>query len=174
MKKRKVIYIIGCEKSGSKFIAKIIAHVFGVCKFGEWDGVGVCSSKNKNIIAHFSQPHCNPIQYSNIKAIEQKHKDDELKFVITTRDINISEKSRIVTWGFHKHKNKENVSKESGEAKKIIEYILTNHDYFIWSYETMNYLKEAYLQTIYKWLGVKSTFNFKIIDGNKKYINNEK
>lgn len=169
-KKRKVIYIIGCEKSGSKFISRIIAEVLGVCKHKEWDGSGTCPFQDNNIVAHFSQPHLNPPQYSDIKLIENQHKDDDLRFVITTRDITISEKSRITTWWFHKHKNKKSVSKESDEAKKIIEYILTNHDYLIWSYETMNYLKESYLEVLYKWLGITSKTHFQIIDGNKKYI----
>jgi hypothetical protein len=169
-KKRKVIYIIGCEKSGSKFISRIVAHVLGACEYENWDGVGLCDSKNNCIVAHFSQPHCNPPEYSDIKSIENQYKDDDLRFVITTRDITISENSRLETWWFHKHKTKENVAKESNEAKKIIEYILTNHDYFIWSYETMNYLRQSYLEVLYKWLGVTSKAHFKIIDGNKKYI----
>jgi hypothetical protein len=170
-KKRKVIYIIGCEKTGSKFISRIIANIMGVCGFEDWNGSGICLFQDNNIVAHFSQPHLNPPQYSDIKSIENQHKDDDLRFIITTRDINISEKSRIKGWSF---KNKENVTKQSGEAKKIIEYILKNHNYFIWSYETMNYLKESYLEVLCKWLGVTSNKCFDIRDGNKKYIKNER
>lgn len=91
--------------------------------------------------------------------------------ILATRDINISEYSRIRK--FLKPVNQ--VKSESARAKEIFHSIMkSGHDYFIWSYETFIFLGIPYLETLMTFLNVEVPIDLEfetIEDGNKKAIN---
>jgi hypothetical protein len=93
----------------------------------------------------------------------------EVYVVICTRDITISEKSRLNRMSF---RTPEDVSKHSVKAKEIINDILKKYNnWFIWSYETFMYLEKEYLLQLFKFLKINpNDFQFVIKEGNCKYI----
>lgn len=169
MIKDKCIFVIGTESSGSMYIAKIISHVLGVQEYGTWDGGAWSASENsKNLVCHRSQPYGADNTFSDIKKWNEEYSEYDIKYVICTRDITISEFSRKKRWP---NRNFNKFPDESNKAKNIIYYVMNNNSYMIWSYETFMFLKEPYLFSLYNFLDVKSNFIPRDIkDANKKYI----
>ena len=118
-------------------------------------------------IIHRSLPyHLNPPEYPDIKKWINKNKDKyQLFFILCTRDRSISEISRIERFA----KTKKQVRLESNKAREIINSILEQEEYpyFIFSYETLVFLKINYLKLVYKFIGIKSDFIPNIYDANK-------
>lgn len=159
----KCVFVIGPESSGSKLVAKICSHVLGVEEYGAWDG-SAWSDRGEHKVCHRSLPYSDPPQYPDIlKWIKENGEKYQLFFVITTRDITISEISRSQRWS----KPFAQSDKESQQARQIIASVLDQPlPSFIWSYETFMYLQEIYLKSLYKFLGVDSEFVPTLIDGN--------
>lgn len=136
--KYKCVFVVGPESSGSMLIAKIISHALNIDQYGEWNGAG-WSDKGMHKVCHRSLPYLIPPQYPDIdKWIHKNQHDYDIFFVITTRDITISEVSRIKRFS----KTLEQVQKESKRASEIIcELINSGQKYYIWSYETFMFLK---------------------------------
>lgn len=155
--------VIGPECSGSKLIARICAHVLGIQTYESFGGHDFINEKHK--VCHRSLPFSIPPQYPNIEDwITRNETSFELFFILTTRDISISELSRVRRF----NKSIKQVRKESDDAKTIMISLLKSQpNCFIWSYETFMFLRMAYLQKLYQFLGVQSDFIPEIIDGNK-------
>lgn len=167
---KKIIYIIGPESSGSIFIAKTIASAIGLCDFSQWDGHARCPHENDSFsVHHFSQPHYDDPTFTNIEDVVSKYKNHDLMFVLCTRDQNICEKSRIKKHAWQ-NRSIEQIKNEMEECRNILENIIQNHTYFIWSYETMCFLKDTYLKCLLNWIGIDGNFSKPVVDGNKKYI----
>ena len=78
------VIITGAENTGSRLVAKIVAHVHGVAKFGEWHGFQSIS-KNGVRILHRSIPYTNIYpDFSN------SYKNS--KFIIYTRYYGVTQK----------------------------------------------------------------------------------
>jgi hypothetical protein len=167
MMKNKCVFTVGPESSGSMLIARIIANVLNVEKYGKWDGVGWID-KGKHKVCHRSLPFNIPPQYPNIaKWISDNKRNYDIYFVITTRDLTISEVSRINRFP----KTMEQVQKESKNARAVISALLnSDQKCFVFSYETFMFLELAYLKRLYKFLGIDSNFIPDIIDGNKRRL----
>lgn len=165
--KYKCVFIIGPESSGSMLIARMLAEVLGIERYGKWNGVGWVD-KGKHKVCHRSLPFNIPPQYPDItKWISNNEQDYEIYFVITTRDITISEVSRIKRFP----KTMEQVQKESKKAKdSITELLSSDEKCFVFSYEAFMFLKLAYLRRLYKFLGIDSEFIPDIVDGNKRRL----
>lgn len=165
---KKCIFIIGPESSGSKLVARICAHVLNIVDFNEWDGSAWCDMGNHKI-CHRSLPYNIPPQFPDItKWIRDNENDFKIHFVLTTRDITISQLSRSERWSKHQ----EQTVRESTIAKKIMSQVMqSSFPHIIWSYETFMFLGTAYLQHLYKFLEVKSDFTPELLDGNLKRIN---
>jgi len=161
--KNKCVFVIGPESSGSMLIARICSHVLNIQRYGEWNGVA-WSDKGSHKVCHRSLPYGNPPQYPDIKRwVSENEKDYDLYFILTTRDITISEISRFNRWS----KPIEQSQLESAKAKEIIATVINaGHSFFIWSYETFMYLEGSYLDILYQFLGVKSDFIPELIDAN--------
>lgn len=173
---KKAFIITGPESSGSTFISQVIAKSLKQIKsLNEWNGRQFCNNKLPNkdekddiIILHRSQPFGNEnyFTYNNFKRL---FKGYEMNFIICTRYIeisNLSKKSR-----FNRTDNE--INKSIIKSREIIKDICKNEKYFIWNYETMNYLQELYFDMLYEFLNVKCNYYpNNIFDGNKKYVIN--
>jgi len=164
----KCIFVIGPESSGSKLIARVCAHVLNAANYEDWNGSGWCGAEG-NMVCHRSLPFNIPPEYPDIDGWIKKYSQHyNIYFILTTRDITISEMSRNRRW----QKPFDQLEEETQEARKIMSRILnSDHNYFIWSYETFMFFKLDYLKKLYHFLGVKSIFIPELMDGNKLRIN---
>lgn len=162
--KRKCVFTIGPESSGSMLVARICAHVLGVAPFGQWNGVGWCD-QGRNKVCHRSLPFCIPPRFPDIgKWIADNESDYDIHFVLTTRDITLSEISRVERF----NKSFEQVRSESLRAKEIMSQIIASEQkHLIWSYETFMFLGQPYLSELYRFLEVESDFEVPLKDGNR-------
>jgi hypothetical protein len=165
--KGKCVFAIGPESTGSMLVAKVCAHVLDVAPFGEWNGVAWVEGDSHKV-CHRSLPYAQPPQFPDINQWIQENRDEfDILFVLTTRDISMSEYSRIERFG----KSMQQVQKESERAKSImIDVMQSGFPFFIWSYETYMYLGLHYAKGLYDFLEVQSDFVPAIKDGNKARI----
>lgn len=163
----KCVFVIGPESSGSKLIAKIISHALNIDQYGEWNGMG-WTENGMHKVCHRSLPFLIPPQYPDIeKWIHDNQRDYDIFFVITTRDITLSEISRIKRF----KKTSTQVQEESKRANEIIrDLIKSRQKYYIWSYETFMFLEMDYLKLLYNFLGINSDYMPALIDGNRKSL----
>ena len=165
--KGKCVFVIGPEGTGSKLIARIISQALDISGFNEWRGNGWCDN-GQHKVCHRSLPYQNPPRYPDIEGWILENKTGyEIFFVLTTRDITLSEISRINRFG----KTAMQVHSESETAKTIIKNLINSESqYYIWSYETFMFLGIDYLKLLYGFLGIKSNFCPPLVDGNKKKL----
>lgn len=166
----KHVYIVtGPESSGSIFISKVVSHVLGIDKQYRKKGLHRMYGKYGDdiLVYHASLPRLLKAEFCNLRYYRSLFKQYKLHFIITTRDHSVSLKSKMNRFG----RSKLECIEHEKKARRIIKEIIENEDHFIWSYETMILLKEAYFQELYKFLGVRSDFHPPdLFDGNEKYI----
>lgn len=183
---KKAYIITGAESSGGRFIARVIAYVLGKDKeYKSWNGVGFLEKPRDTlapildvVILHRSQPFGfvrnkkkgKEAKYSPLKLFQEKFREYELNFIITTRDSTIINESRI-----SRHKrNEEKLDVDHLKVKRILSDIIKNERCFIWNYETQNSLGHVYFQQLYDFLGVKTDFfPPDLFDANRKYYDSE-
>jgi hypothetical protein len=88
--------------------------------------------------------------------------------VITTRDVTIVDRSKRARFN-----RPESLCRMNRERSRqwIVDLVQRRVPYFIWSYETLVYLRNDYLQLLYEFLGVQSDFvPPDLFDGNEKYV----
>lgn len=170
-----IVYVItGPECSGSSFIAQVIAHACGVdSTFQQWDGRGQLGRLgDKIIILHRSQPYGPDLRFITMRELETIYENYELRFILTTRDRSISAVSNK-----HRRNRPIDLQIEHEERALVImkEIMSSQHRFFIWSYETFMFLRDAYLHQLYARLVDTTTpfypSNASIKDANKKYVN---
>lgn len=178
--KRKCIFVIGPEGSGSTLIAQTIS--FALNGNDEWNGRGFnccnsgnCDSHNdyvfpcknvEHLVCHRSLPFFKSPKWPSIEKWRSVY---DPYFIICTRDTTISKESVTNRFG----RKPETVSDHLNEARKLITKLLRSEEKcFIWSYETYMYLKEEYFAKLGEFLKLEGDYfptNFK--DANRKYIN---
>jgi hypothetical protein len=166
---KKAFVILGYESSGSVFTAKVISHVLGKCRhFGQWHGYGFNGQPGDDIvILHRSIPFMRPKLWHDEPAeIFNIFEGYEVRFVICTRDLTISQRSRVKRFGG----TEEDYQADSQRATELFLKIIDKHDCYVFSYETMVALGLGYFKILYKWLNVESEFSPKIEDGNSPYL----
>lgn len=163
----KCVFVIGPESSGSKLVARICSHVLQIQDFDDWNGTA-WSDRGEHKVCHRSLPYNLPPKFPDIEEwISTHHESYDLCFILTTRDITLSELSRIERFS----KSKPQVEAESAKAREIMLDVLRKpYPVLIWSYETFMFLGLAYLKQLYQFLGVQSDFCPPIIDGNRKRL----
>jgi hypothetical protein len=167
----KCVFVLGPESSGSKLCARIIAHVLGIAAFDAWDGTAWAVSDQHRVL-HRSLPYgLDTPRYPDVRKLVGRFAPGfNLYFVLTTRDITISERSRIERFG----KPLAQVSRETKKARSMMQKIMAlDFPRLVFSYESLVYLGKPYLQDLYRFLGVESGFQPVITDGNRKRILNE-
>lgn len=165
--RRRCVFVIGPESSGSKLIARVCSHALGIRSFEEWNGTG-WSDRGNDKLCHRSLPFDIPPKFPDIREwIRENEKEYDLFFILTTRDITLSEQSRYDRW----KKPADQAKAESRRAREIMtDVIHSGVNYFIWSYETFMFLGKDYLQELYAFLGVQSDFFPGLRDGNESRI----
>ena len=165
--RNKCVFTVGPESTGSMLVARILAHVLEIEPYGQWNGVG-WNDRGKHRICHRSLPFDIPPRYPNIDQwISSNEGDYDLYFVLTTREIALSESSRMSRF----KKPNDQVECESIRAREIMADIMQRDvNLFIWSYETFMFLGIDYLRMLYRFIGVESDFIPALVDGNKKKI----
>lgn len=165
----KCIFVTGKEGTGGGLIARTLSHVLGIQEFQSWDGcVPHISCQGGDKVQHTSLPYGGGEgNWPDVARWVDKNRDYEQYFVITTRDVNISEMSKMVQCG----KDLSQVRRETQGAHRVLTQIMQGgHRTFIFSYETFMFLQETYLQRLYRFLGVESKFMPPLEDGNVKYL----
>jgi len=186
-RQRRCVFVVGPESSGSMLAAKIVAHVLGVRAYGQWDPpVGwshsdlpqghVSDAAHASAVAaridtvcHRSLPYGRDgDQYPDIDQWRWLNRDAACQFVITTRDVSIVDRSKRARFRRSEALCRDNRERSRQFIANIVERKLP---YFIWSYETLVYLRNDYLQLLYEFLGVESAFvPPDLFDGNEKYV----
>lgn len=179
---KKCIFVLGSEGTGSKFIAKTVSTTIG--NDSSWNGSGfnccndtLCDTDNvflhpcknvQNLVCHRSMPFGKNVQWP---PVEKWIEEYDCYFVLCTRDIHMSEFSRIKRF----NRGISDVREHNEKTKEIFsELIHSSCKNFIWSYETFMFLKEGYLHSLFKFLGIKPTnTRLHINDGNTKYLTHE-
>lgn len=165
---KKVIVVVGPEGTGSKLCAKAIAASVGVCKFEEWNGFvwapnGTADPVfiNEHAVLHRSVPSGDQHYILDASSLINKH--ENIFFVFTTRDKNISKISRGYT--------KEEHQKWISENKRLIRVVQEHQvPYAFFSYESFMLYSDLYLKELYCFLDIDKNFVPDIIDGNEKYL----
>lgn len=168
MSKRAVI-VLGFESTGSVFVSQVVSHVLGACaSFGDWSGYGYNGSLGDDlIILHRSLPFKRPKQwFDEPEELHDLFPGYELKFVICTRDLSISQISRELRFGG----TQDEYRADNNRARKLFEKLMEREDCFVFSFESMVALGTPYFLRLYSWLGVDSTFEPPIRDANARYV----
>ena len=149
---KKPVIVMGPEGSGSKLIAKICARALNL----------------PHAVMHHSLPRFFRPSWADPAALVAEHEGEfDIYFVLTTRDITLSEMSRMERFG----RTKEQCQEHSERAKEIMSKVIRDgHKHFVWSYETFMFLGKLYLDALYQFLGVESDFIPPLVDGNKRRI----
>jgi len=187
-RQRRCVFVVGPESSGSMLAAKIIAHVLGVRAYGQWNPpVGwshsdlpqghVSDVAQSNAVASRTDTICHRSlpygrdgnSYPDLHAWLRTNRDASLRFVITTRDVSIIDQSKRAR--FNRPADLCRMNRERSR-QWIAACVRQKLPHFIWSYETLVYLRSDYLQLLYEFLGVESDFlPPDLFDGNEKYVN---
>lgn len=167
---KKAYIITGPESSGSVFIAQVIAHVTGKDScYKDWSGYRWNGNLGDDlIIVHLSQPAGDKHdEFYPLSWFQETLKDYDRYFILTTRDVTIIKESKRHRF----HCSSKKIKEHEALSKNILSEILLHEKCFIWNFETQIYLKEAYFQLLYDFLGISSSFfPYDLYDANKKYI----
>ena len=166
--KRLCVFVIGTESSGSKLIARILAHALGIEPYGNWNGSGwAISQRSPHRLCHRSQPYGSEGRFSDIRQWNHDNRDFTIRYVICTRDVTISERSRRARWPGRRG----TFAEQTERARSLIRDVMRTCDYTIWSYETFMFIGADYLRTLYCSLGIESDFvAIDTVDANPKHV----
>ncbi len=166
---KRAYIVTGPESSGSVFITRVISYVLGKDLFyKQSSGYGFNGNIGDDlVILHLSQPFCRPAQFCNLAKFHDMFGDYELYFILTTRDLNIINKSKKERFGGSALELEEHLD----ISREILGEIIRKEKYFIWNYETQIYLGAVYFELLYNFLQVKSNFlPGDLYDANEKYL----
>lgn len=167
--RRKIIFVVGQESSGSRLVAKACAASFGIVPFSDWNAIGWAHGENVSV-CHRSLPFGTPPKFPNIDRWKKKYgATHDLFFVLTTRDVNLSDLSKMEMFG----KSTETVKAERTKVLAVYSKIMKQDaPYFLFSYETLMFLQKPYWQELYKFLGLSAEDRVfpDLIDANEKRI----
>lgn len=163
--------ICGPESSGSVFVAKTISYAVGHCEtFGDYSGYGKNNITNcENLVWHQSIPSMRPKKFADdieeqINSYKEKYKN--INIIFTTRDKNISMASKMRRFG----DNKSEAENDFRLSKDFFSKLASDPKVFIWNYEAMVLIGDAYFMRMYNHFGIQSSFVPIVKDGNKHYI----
>jgi hypothetical protein len=178
--KKKCVFVIGPESSGSTLVAQLISEVLNGAD--EWNGRGFnccnsasCDKENnfslpckevEHLICHRSLPFMEEAKWPPLEKWQSVY---DAHFIICTRDATISKRSVRQRFG----RKPETIEEHQKRARVMIGKVLKSESKsFIWSYETFMYLQEDYFRLLCDLLGVENSyFTSNIKDANLKYIN---
>lgn len=171
------VFVIGPESSGSMLIAKTLSAALGIDAFGQWNGEGWSTSSGTprpdgtpgDRLCHRSLPYdLHPARWPDIDAWITEYADShDVRFVLCTNDIFLSEQSRIDRFG----KTVAECEQETARARDMILDVRSRDvPSMIWSYETFMLLDKSYLDDLYAFIGIQSDFMPTLRDANRKRL----
>ena len=166
--KKKIVFVIGQESSGSRLVARACAHSLDIIGFEDWKAVGWTHSE-KASVCHRSLPFGTPSKFPDIRRWLKKYCQEELYFVITTRDVTLSDYSKMEVFG----KPFEQVMAERNKVREIIAQVMeSGHPYTFVSYETLMFLGKPYWGELYAFLDISPANQIfpALLDANAKRI----
>jgi len=163
------VFVIGTESSGSKLAGRILAHALGIQPYGSWHGSGwALSDDSPRRLCHRSQPYGKEGTFSDIQRWNEDNAAFDIRYVICTRDTTISQRSRRERWP---ERPPGVLDEQTERARSIIREVMRTCSFTIWSYESFMFLGADYLQGIYRFLGIESSFMpSDVVDGNAKHV----
>lgn len=163
--------VCGPESSGSVLIAKTISHAVGASKqFSDYSGYGYNGEIGiDNLVLHRSIPFLRPKKthhdlLDEIGVLKQHY--HVINYILTTRDPLISIISKTNRFGGSLDEGKVDLD----HARDFFASICNEPTCFVWSYETMQLLGNAYFKRLYDFFDVNSSFVPSIKDANSKYV----
>jgi hypothetical protein len=186
-RQRRCVFVVGPESSGSRLAAKIVAHVLGVHAYGHWatpvgwshsdlpqghvsdSAHNIAVAAGTDTVCHRSLPYGRKGDtYPDLERWCSMNRDALTQFVITTRDVSIVDRSKRIRFNRTEALCQMNRQRSRQWIADVVQRKLPC---FIWSYETLVYLREDYLRQLYAFLGVESDFvPPDLFDGNEKYV----
>lgn len=167
--RKKIVFVIGQESSGSRLVARACAHSLGIVDFDDWNAIGWTHSE-KASVCHRSLPYGTPPKFPDItRWLEKYGPNNDLFFVITTRDVTLSDISKVEVFG----KSTALVMSERHKVRAVIaQAMASGHPYTFVSYETLMFLGEPYWKELYAFLGIPlADQKFPVLkDANEKRI----
>lgn len=163
------VFVIGTESSGSKLAARILAHALGIRPYGTWNGSGwATSTESPRRLCHRSQPYGAEGSFSDIARWNEENRGFDIRYVICTWDVTISQRSRRKRWP---QRPPPVLDEQSARARAIIREVMQTCSFTIWSYETFMFLGIDYLHELYRTLGIDSSFMPPdVVDANAKHV----
>jgi|688.fasta_scaffold762754_1 hypothetical protein len=165
--------VCGPESSGSVFIAQVLSYAIGVCKYyKEYSGYG-CNMDiwGEGLVLHRSIPYQRPKRWQDslLKEVEGfKEKYQHVNYILTTRYSEVSIRSKMNRFG----DDLLSARADLVQALPFFQLLASDASTFIWSYETMLLLKDAYFLRLYNHFKIDSDFIPDIYDGNAPYLVN--
>jgi hypothetical protein len=164
----KAIFIIGAESTGSTLVSRICGHVLCGAPMAKGEKA-LWADEQGNEVWHVSLPSGAAASFPDIDLWIEKYKDThDIRFILTTRDITLSEYSRR---GRFMRRGEAEVKDQSAKARDIMCHAMTlGYPWHIVSYETLMFLGQPYVELIYDFIGVESDFAPSLRDGNLKRL----
>ena len=172
-KTAKSAYVVcGPESSGSVFIAQVLSYAIGSCsQYKDYSGYGYnMQARNNGLVLHRSIPFQRPKcwQDSLLEEVDQfKNEYENINFILTTRYTEITLLSKMRRFGGDLSTAREDIVK----ALPFFQSLAKEKSTFIWNYETMLLLGDAYFSRLYDHFGIDSQFYPETYDGNITYLN---
>jgi hypothetical protein len=175
---KKLVIVIGAESSGNRLIFKMLKEAGGYAddeeRMSAWWGNPKSIQCDVDRITFRSLPHgginngrqfVDPVAFCE-GALRAGY---DVRFIVTTRDKNIVEKSKIRV---HTLGDAILVEREMNTTREVLKRLIDAHGErcFLWSYETFMFLRDDYLRALYRWLGVGAVGFTELVDGNVKYL----
>jgi hypothetical protein len=163
--------VCGPESSGSVLIAKTISHAVGASnQFSDYSGYGYNGEMGiDNLVLHRSIPFLRP-KKTHLDLLEEisvlKEHYHIINYILTTRDPLISIISKANRFGGTLDEGREDIEL----ARDFFVSVCNEPTCFVWSYETMQLLGNAYFKRLYDFFDVNSDFVPSIKDANSKYV----
>lgn len=164
----KVVFVIGPESTGSTLIARICGHVLCGVPMDSGEKTQWKDAED-NQVWHVSLPSGAAATFPDIDAWIRKYSETHaIHFILTTRDITLSEFSRR---GRFMRRGEDEVRMQSQRARDImIHAIGLGYPWHVVSYETLVFLGAPYLELLYEFIGVKCDFMPTLRDANRKRL----
>jgi len=156
----KTIFVIGPEASGSRLIARHVAHAHGIHGWGghAWAcGPFAC-------ILHCSLPYTKHRHWLDVETCRQRYPNR--RWILCTRDATCSASSSIQS----KWTPQERAENRNMASIMMNSLLLSDERTYVWSYETFMLLGKPYFMDLCKFLDIETHGIFTLTDGNKKYM----
>lgn len=166
----KCVFVLGPESSGSMLVARTLSHALGIHEYGQWDGTGWSEREGaQHRLLHRSIPYNRPPVYPDPEQLLTDAGDAEIHWVLTSRDVTLSEISRIDRFA----STMEECRSDTERARDTMLWIISHRpetEWSLFSYEAFMLLGKPYVDWLYRRIGLDSDFCPALKDANRKRL----